>query len=226
MTLAYRLACYALFLATFAYGIAWVLDWRVVPTTVDWGNSTAHALPIDLALLAVFAVQHSAMARRGFKRFWTRFVVPPAIERSTYVLVASLVLLAAFALWRPMPGVVWHVPGPALTIVSLAGWAIAALASFLLGHFELFGVRAPRDTAFRTPLLYRLVRHPIYLGFLIAFWATPTMTYGHALFATVMLVYVIIAIQLEERDLVAALGDDYRQYRQRVRALVPLPKRR
>jgi len=226
MTLAYRLGCYAVFLATFAYGIAWVEDWRVVPTTIDFGNPAINALWIDLALLAAFAIQHSAMARRGFKRFWTRVAVSPAIERSTYVLAASLMLCASYAWWRPMPGVIWRVPGPALTVVSLAGWAIAAVATFLLGHFELFGLRPQRDTAFRTPLLYRLVRHPIYLGFIIAFWATPTMTYGHLLFATVMLVYVVIAIQLEERDLVDALGDDYRRYRQRVRALVPLPKRR
>jgi protein-S-isoprenylcysteine O-methyltransferase Ste14 len=220
----YRIACYAAFLATFAYGVAFVEDWRVVPITIDHGNPTANALWIDLALMLAFAVQHSGMARRRFKAFWTRTVVPPEVERSTYVLVASAMLVATFAWWRPMPGIVWHVPG--LQIVSLAGWLIATLATFLLGHFELFGLRTPRDTAFRTPVLYRVVRHPIYLGFLIAFWATPTMTYGHLLFSTVMLVYVVLAIQLEERDLVAVLGDDYRRYRRRVRALVPLPKRR
>jgi methanethiol S-methyltransferase len=213
----YRIACYAIFLATFAYGVAFVEDWRVVPITIDHGNPTANALWIDLALMLAFAVQHSGMARRRFKAFWTRTVVPPEVERSTYVLVASAMLVATFAWWRPMPG---------MQIVSLAGWLIATLATFLLGHFELFGLRTPRDTAFRTPVLYRLVRHPIYLGFLIAFWATPTMTYGHLLFSTVMLVYVVLAIQLEERDLVAVLGDDYRRYRRRVRALVPLPKRR
>jgi len=220
----YRIACYAAFLATFAYGVAFVEDWRVVPITIDHGNPTANALWIDLALMLAFAVQHSGMARRRFKAFWTRTVVPPEVERSTYVLVASAMLVATFAWLRPTPGIVWHVPG--LQIVSLAGWLIATLATFLLGHFELFGLRTPRDTAFRTPVLYRLVRHPIYLGFLIAFWATPTMTYGHLLFSTVMLVYVVLAIQLEERDLVAVLGDDYRRYRRRVRALVPLPKRR
>jgi protein-S-isoprenylcysteine O-methyltransferase Ste14 len=206
-----------------------------VPKTIDTGvmESASAAIVINILLLSIFAVQHSVMARKPFKRWWTQFV-PTAIERSTYVLLSSLALILVFWQWRPIPAIVWEVsdptPAAALLGLSLMGWVIVFLSTFLINHFELFGVRQVvlnlmgRDggeTKFRTPLLYKMVRHPLYLGFIIAFWATPVMTAGHLLFAMVTTGYILVGIALEERDLVEHFGDEYRRYRERVSMLVP-----
>jgi protein-S-isoprenylcysteine O-methyltransferase Ste14 len=231
--------CYAVFLVTFLYAIAFVAG-AMVPRTVDAGGPSipaAGALLIDALLLTLFALQHSGMARRGFKEVWTR-VIPEPIERSTYVLAASGCLVVLFALWRPIPAVVWDVQAPlarsAIWALSVLGWLIALFSTLLLNHFELFGLRQvylaarrrePPSSQFRTPWFYKWVRHPLYLGFIIAFFASPTMTVGHFVFALGMLGYILVAIQLEERDLVREYGARYLAYRERVRGLVPLPRR-
>lgn len=218
----YRVVCYLVFLAVFGYGIAFVGDWDLVPRTIDRGGSTDLAAVVDIALLLVFAVQHSGMARRAFKVY-----VPPAIERSTYVLASSVCMAALFAAWRPLPHVVWSFESRALDVLSLVGWSWTVVATYLINHFELFGlVPMGKTTTFRTPFLYKLVRHPIYVGFIIAFTAASTMTVGHLLFAGMMFAYVMVGYRLEERDLVRALGADYEAYRERVNALVPVPRRR
>jgi protein-S-isoprenylcysteine O-methyltransferase Ste14 len=235
----YGCVAYALFLLAFLYAIGFVGD-LVVPKTIDGGPAgpLASALLVDLSLLALFAVQHSVMARPAFKRAWTR-VVPEPIERATFILCASLVLLLLFWQWRPLAGPVWAIESPigagALWAAFWAGWGLVLLSTFLIDHFELFGLRqvfahlagrpAPAPM-FKTPLLYRVVRHPLYLGFLLAFWATPNMTLGHLLFAAVTTAYILIAIQLEERDLVALFGERYRVYRRQVAMLLPLPRRK
>jgi protein-S-isoprenylcysteine O-methyltransferase Ste14 len=191
------------------------------------------ALLTNLVLMSIFAVQHSGMARQGFKRLFARFA-SPAIERSTYVLLASLSLILLFWQWQPMPSVVWHIDNPVFAGIATAGgavgWLIVLYSTFLISHFELFGLtqvvshfagRMVEPMKFKTPGLYRMIRHPIYLGFIIAFWCTPTMTLGHLLFAAVTTSYIFVGIYLEERDLVAMFGSEYRRYREKVAMLVP-----
>lgn len=228
------LICYAVFFATFLYLIGFVGNLPYLPTTVDRGPQAAvgGAILINIALIAGFGIQHSIMARPAFKAAWTR-IVPHALERSVYVLASSLVLILLFAFWCPLPDVVWTVSGPAaivLWVLFALGWATVLLSTFLINHFELFGLqqvwlnltgRTARPPEFRTPFLYRLVRHPLYLGFLIAFWATPVMTFGHLLLAVGMSAYILIAIPIEEGDLVDIFGDRYLDYKARVGSLIP-----
>ena len=233
----YGLASYAIFFVTFLYAIGFVCG-LVVPKTIDTGAvvPTAEALIVNLLLMSVFAIQHSVMARKQFKQWWTQFV-PAPIERSTYVLFTSLALILLFWQWRPMPTPVWQIGDAsvamAVTALSLVGWLVVLTSTFLINHFELFGLQqvvnnlAGRSAAaprFRTPLYYKFVRHPIYLGFIIAFWAAPTMTIGRLLFAAVTTAYIFVGIFLEERDLVDLFGDEYRRYRERVSMLVPWRK--
>ena len=235
LAFAYGAIAYLTFFGTILYAIGFTSG-LAVPKDIDDGlsGSTVEALIINLALLTVFALQHSIMARKPFKRWWTQFV-PAAVERSTSVLLSSLSLIGLFWLWRPIPAIVWNVGEPtlamALTGLCLFGWALVFLSTFLINHFELFGQqqvihnlagRSAAEPKFRTPFLYKLVRHPLYLGFIIAFWATPTMTVGHLLFAGVKTAYILVAIMLEERDLIDLFGDEYKRYRQRVAMLLPL----
>ncbi len=236
IVLAYGVVAYLFFLGSLLYAIGFVGGF-VVPKSIDSGGTAGMptAIAINLALLSLFAVQHSVMARPVFKRWWTQ-VIPPAMERSTYVLASSLILILLFWLWQPLPSVVWHVTNRwaagVLWMVFGAGWLIAVISTFLIDHFDLFGLRQVilyftgnpyTATSFKTPWLYRVVRHPIMLGFLIAFWVTPTMTQGHLLFAAVVSAYVLIAVHLEERDLTAYYGETYSSYQREVSMLVPLP---
>jgi methanethiol S-methyltransferase len=239
LTIGYGAGCYIAFLVAFVYAIGFVGNIGV-PRSIDHGITApiAEALVVNVLLLGLFAMQHSVMARPAFKRWWTR-LVPKVLERSTYVLLSSLVLILMFWQWRTMPVIVWDVtwmPGRVglWTLFGL-GWATVLLSTFMISHFDLFGLRqvysAWRGTPyseleFRTSLLYRIVRHPLMLGFIVAFWAAPTMTAGHLLFAVATTAYILIAIQLEEHDLNAALGDRYRDYRHRVPMLVPSLHRR
>lgn len=230
----YGTACYVMFLGTFLYAIGWIGN-LFVPTRLDGPRTGPFltALAVDLGLLTLFAVQHSGMARKGFKRMWTR-IVPPEIERSTFVLFTNLVLIAMFTLWQPLGGSVWQVDDPVgravLHAVFAFGWGLVLVSTFLIDHFALFGLRqvvlqliGRRDPkpAFVTPGPYRRVRHPLYLGFLLAFWATPSMTVAHLVFAVMTTAYILVAIRLEERDLIAEHGDRYREYRRRVPMLIP-----
>jgi protein-S-isoprenylcysteine O-methyltransferase Ste14 len=230
----YGVACYAVFFATFLYALGFVGNFGV-PRTIDGTPRAgfAAALATDLGLLLLFALQHSVMARPAFKRRLTR-LIPESAERSTYVLASSLALIGLFAAWQPLGGVVWEVTEAAWRGVLYAafgfGWGLVLVSTFLINHFDLFGLRqvwlqlAGRPYSplrFGTPGPYRLVRHPLYLGWLFAFWATPVMTATHLLFALATTGYILVAIQLEERDLLAALGEDYRRYRERVPMLVP-----
>ncbi|OBJ26487.1 hypothetical protein A5621_03060 [Mycobacterium colombiense] len=238
LTVGYGAAAYLLFLAVFLYLVAFVGNFWV-PRTVDHGVSApiGQAVLVNMLLLGLFGLQHSVMARPGFKARWTR-VVPPSIERSTYVMLSNAVLVLLYWQWRTMPAVIWDVELPAgrLALWTLfgLGWVIALASTFMINHFDLFGLRqvylAARakpytDLEFHVRFFYRLVRHPLMLGFIIAFWAAPTMTAGHLLFSIVMTGYILVATRIEERDLVAALGDDYRNYRREVPALLPLGRR-
>jgi methanethiol S-methyltransferase len=234
----YGAGAYLLFLAAFLYLIGFLGNFWV-PRSVDHGLNApiGEAVLINVLLLAAFGVQHSVMARPAFKAWWTRFV-PPTIERSTYVWLSSAVLVLLYWQWRTMPAVIWDVWQPAgrmaLWALFWLGWAIALAATFMVSHFDLFGLRQVylawrgkpyTHIGFHVRWLYRLVRHPLMLGFLIAFWATPTMTAGHLLFSIAMTGYILIATQLEEHDLVEVLGDEYRDYRRRVPGLLPRPRR-
>jgi protein-S-isoprenylcysteine O-methyltransferase Ste14 len=234
IALLYGLAAYLVFFFTFLYAIGFV-EGLWVPKTIDTGTvvPTTEALIVNLLLMSLFAVQHSVMARRQFKEWWTQYV-PKSVERSTYVLSASLALVLLFWQWRPMPGLMWQVANPsaamAITGLSFVGWLLVLTSTFLINHFELFGVhqvvnnlagRSMSEPRFKTPVLYKVVRHPIYLGFIIAFWAAPVMTVGHALFAAVTTAYIFVGIWLEERDLTELFGDEYRRYKERVAMLVP-----
>ena len=238
LALLYGTTCYVVFLAATVYAVGFVENVGA-PTALDGRQHlpTIVALVVDIGLLGLFAAQHSVMARARFKAWWTS-IIPPTVERSTFVLVSSLVLLLLFWQWRPIDAVVWRVDNAVgstvLLALSLAGWGLVILSTFLINHFDLFGLRQvylawSRRTyaplSFRMASLYRLVRHPMMLGFLIAFWAAPRMTAGHLLFAVATTGYILLAVRfLEERDLVESLGDPYIAYRRRVPMLLPLPR--
>jgi methanethiol S-methyltransferase len=236
----YGLLSYVMFLGVILYSIGFVANLMALPKTIDSGapGPAMPSIAIDLTLLAVFAIQHSVMARRGFKAWWTRYV-PAVVERSTYVLFANLALILLLWKWQPLPDVVWRVENPmaaaALVALSLLGWGMVFLSTFLINHFDLFGLKQVfdnlramqiEDPQFRTPLLYKFVRHPLYLGFIIAFWAAPVMTVGHLLFAVATTGYIFIGLLLEERDMVAMFGQTYVNYQRRVSMIVPMLPRK
>jgi len=234
--LAYGVVAYLVFFISFAYAIGFLAN-VVVPKGIDEGTvgPVAEAILVNLVLMGLFAVQHSVMARPQFKRWWTR-IVPEPVERSTYVLLSSLILLLLYWQWRPMPDLVWQVHGVAATIIWAVfafGWLVVFVSTLMIGHLELFGLRQVFDhlrklgasePQFITPGFYKLVRHPIMTGFIIAFWATPEMSWGHLLFAATTTAYIVIALQLEERDLIAIFGDRYREYRKQAPMLFPWTK--
>jgi protein-S-isoprenylcysteine O-methyltransferase Ste14 len=236
---AYGIFCYLIFLGTFLYAVGFIGNFAV-PRTLD-GVATGPlgiSFAIDVGLLTLFAVQHSVMARKWFKDWWTR-IVPKPIERSTYVFFSSVALILLFALWRPLGGVIWSVEDPAARVVLRGlfafGWALVLFSTFLINHFDLFGLRQVwhyllgrplAEMRFTTPGPYRLVRHPLYVGWLLAFWMTPLMTFAHLLFSIATTAYILVAIQLEERDLVREHGDAYEEYRRTVPMLIPSLRKR
>lgn len=240
VTFAYGAFSYIVFFLTFLYAIGFVGNFAV-PKSIDSGSPSAvfsEALIINLILLSIFALQHSVMARPWFKQWWTK-IVPQPIERSTYVLLASLALILVFWQWRPLTGVVWNFENTAMRYLMwalfFAGWGIVLISTFLINHFDLFGLRQvylymkARDYTplnFAERFLYKFVRHPIMLGFIVAFWATPSMTTGHLLFAAVTTAYILVAIQYEERDIIGAHGEAYEDYRRRVSMLIPIPRKK
>lgn len=230
----YGIVAYLVFAIVIVYAIGFVCG-LVVPKTIDSGPAgpLMESIVINLVLMTIFALQHSVMARPQFKTWWTT-IVPKSVERSTYVLLASLTLALVFWQWRPIPGVVWEVKEPTvaafLLYLGLLGWVLVFISTFMINHFELFGLHQVANNLagkpmppmkFKTPMLYNVVRHPIYLGFIIFVWATPVMTAGHLLFAAVVTAYIFVGIALEEHDLIAVFGDEYRRYRQRVAMIVP-----
>ncbi|MFO7525271.1 MAG: isoprenylcysteine carboxylmethyltransferase family protein [Ignavibacteriaceae bacterium] len=239
LVLLYGVVSYFIFLGTFLYAIGFVGNY-IVPKSIDNGfqGGTDNAWLINILLLSLFAVQHSVMARQGFKKWWTK-IIPQPIERSTFVLISSLVLILLFYYWRPMPEIIWSVDNSLLifllTVLFFAGWFIVLLGTFLINHFNLFGLQQvylnmknsePQKPQFVKPLFYKVVRHPLMLGFIIAFWATPHMTLGHLLFAFATTGYILVAIQLEERDMVKFHGKDYIRYQQEVSQIIPLPPKK
>jgi protein-S-isoprenylcysteine O-methyltransferase Ste14 len=235
----YGVVCYAVFFVTFLYAIGFVNN-LYVPKSIDKGyqGGATYAWLVDLLLLTLFALQHSVMARPEFKKWWTR-IVPWAVERSTYVLFASGSLILLFAFWRPLPGTIWDVQNAVLsgvlTGVYFFGWFTVLLGTFLINHFNLFGLqqvysnlnnREPGTLAFVTPFFYKIVRHPIMLGFIIAFWSSPLMTIGHLLFSFATTAYILIAIQLEERDMAGVYGSEYKRYQREVSQIIPLPPKK
>jgi protein-S-isoprenylcysteine O-methyltransferase Ste14 len=238
-TMLYGMLAYLAFLAAILYAIGFVGN-LFVPKSIDSGppGEILPSVAVDALLLSLFAIQHTIMARPGFKKWWTRFV-PAPLERSTFVLCASLLLMLLFWQWRPIPGVLWEIePGIARSLLvglSLCGWGLVFYASFLIDHFDLFGLRQTflawrgrpyTPPSFKTPLLYRMIRNPLMLGFLIAFWSTPSMTHGHALFCVLTTAHIFVGISFEERDLLRILGEDYRRFREQVPMILPWPRRK
>jgi methanethiol S-methyltransferase len=235
----YGVIAYGFTLVALLYLIGFVGN-LIVPKSIDSGTAgpLLQSVVVDTILIGLFAIQHSVMARQGFKRWWTR-IVPPSVERSTYVLLTSFVLLLLYWQWQPISPIVWSVQNSAATAlldgVFWLGWIVLVAITFLISHFELFGLsqvfkrlfgKQPSDAKFRAPLLYRYVRHPIYLGVLLAVWATPFMTAGHLLFSVMITGYILIGIQLEEHDLILQFGDQYRHYRRHAAMIVPFPGRK
>ena len=233
LILLFGIVSYVLFFATFLYSIGFVADW-LVPKTINSGETSSNALVINLALLSVFALQHSIMARPGFKKWWTT-IFSPAMERSIYVLFSSAALILIYWKWQPMLTVIWEVEGEIyVTIIQVifwAGWGIVLISTFLISHFHLFGLlqvfenfknKSLSDPKFKMNLFYRFVRHPLMLGFIIAFWAAPVMTQGHLLFAVVTTVYMFVAVKfLEEKDLLKIHGEDYKNYQKTTSMIIP-----
>ena len=234
LAVSYGVASYLVFLAAFLYAIGFVGN-LLVPKSVDSGTAdpTGYAVIVDGVLLALFAVPHSVMARPRFKRWWTR-IVPSPVERSTYVLASSVLLALLFWQWRPMTDMVWEIQQPVVVMglwgLFIGGWLLALLSTLLIDHFDLFGLRQVflfavgrpyTPPPFRTPALYRVVRHPLLLGFLVAFWAAPVMTWGHLLFAGMTTAYILVGIRLEEQDLRRAIGSDYEEYQEQVSMILP-----